>query len=174
MFDELLLIADADACHLNWGDTTLYSLYSMSTNKNLVLLAYGLQAGNECKRTWSAFFAYCKKIYPHLDTLKKTLIFDQDKGLVAAFQQTFNHSAHFCCSTHQGKNIQANHNKMVREQWEIARKASTALLLSAAKEGFSDFSPNAKNYLNSLPDEEKYPIARLDICCAARGPVGLE
>ena len=100
MFDELLLIADADACHLNWGDTTLYSLYSMSANKNSVLLAHGLQAGNECKRTWSAFFAYCKKIYPHLDTLKRTLISDQDKGLVAAFEQTFDHSAHFCCSTH--------------------------------------------------------------------------
>ena len=91
------------------------------------------------------------------------MISDQDKGLVAAFEQTFDHSAHFCCSTHRGKNIQSNHNKTVRDQWEIARKASTALLLSAAKEGFLDFSPNPRKYLNNLPDEKQYPVSRLNM-----------
>ncbi|MGH7974432.1 MAG: hypothetical protein ACREBR_02805, partial [bacterium] len=70
-----------DACHLSWGDCTLFSVYGLSSNDNTVCLSHAIISGNEDFDSWKIFMTFVKKCYPHLDMSHLAVVSDQDKGI---------------------------------------------------------------------------------------------
>ncbi|MGH7955229.1 MAG: hypothetical protein ACREOZ_04635, partial [Gloeomargaritales cyanobacterium] len=62
---NLLDLYGLDACHLSWGDSTLFSVYGLSSNFNTVCLSHAIVSGNEDFESWSMFIKFVKKCYPH-------------------------------------------------------------------------------------------------------------
>jgi hypothetical protein len=68
-------------------------------------LAFGLLFGNKDKANWSKFWAFVKRTHPSIDAFPKTILADQDKGLIAAVKYIFEQAAQFMCAFHRRQNI---------------------------------------------------------------------
>ncbi len=64
-----------------------------NANGHMSALAFGLLFGNEGKTNWSKFWAFVKRTHPSIDALPKTILTDQDKGLIAAVKDIFERAA---------------------------------------------------------------------------------
>jgi hypothetical protein len=76
-------VIQADGAHSQFGKYTLFSAYGTNANGHMSPIAFGLLFGNEDKSNWSTFWTFVKIVHPSLDAPTKTILMDQDKGLIA-------------------------------------------------------------------------------------------
>lgn len=98
-------VIQADGAHSQFGKYTLFSAYGTNANGHMSPIAFGLLFGNEDASNWSTFWTFVKTVHPLLDAPIKTILTDQEKGLIAAMKNTFKHAARFMCSFRHRQNI---------------------------------------------------------------------
>jgi len=62
---ELQDVYQVDACHLEFGKYTLYSLYGTTANCNTFPEAFAILFGNECREGWTMFFTAVRQWNPN-------------------------------------------------------------------------------------------------------------
>ena len=175
---ELQDVYQVDACHLEFGKYTLYSLYGTTANCNTFPIAFAILFGNECREGWTMFFTAVRQWHPTFNKCQTTLISDQAKGLIDSIEEVMNLVGHFFCSYHRRQNIRTKvrggsgpyscmwmYNKLMR--------ANNVEELNEIKHQHSShMSDKALRYLNTINDHQQYPCARVsmgeDICMYQR------
>lgn len=117
VFASLLLLTMADAAHMTWGACSLFSVYGQTSNHEAVALVHGALVSNEDEEAWTHVFKYLKERYPDIDQSKRTLISDQDKGMKAAQESTFQYLHPFFCGKHRGENVRLRATKEGYHLW---------------------------------------------------------
>jgi len=102
---ELQRLFMADACHLNFGNYTLYSCYGILANANMFPVRFAIIFGNENLLGWKAFWRFVVKIHPCLNSTDVTIVTDQDKGLERAIEEEVSQAVNFHCSYHRSQNF---------------------------------------------------------------------
>ncbi len=77
-------VIQADGAHTSFGKYTLFLAYGITANGDMSPLASGLLFENENTENWSKFWMFVKKVHPCTGIPTKTIVTDQDKGLIAA------------------------------------------------------------------------------------------
>jgi len=98
-------LIQADGAHCEYGKYTLFSAYVTTANGNMSPIAFGLLFGNEDTDNWSKFWLFVKKIHPCVNAPAKTIMTDQDKGVIASILEILPEAAQFHCSFHRIQNI---------------------------------------------------------------------
>ena len=94
-----------DACHMQFGKYTLYSLYGTTAICNAFPIAFGILFGNEYKEGWTEFFSVVKEWHPSLNVFQTTFISDQSKGLTESIKAVMDSVGQFFCYYHRRLNI---------------------------------------------------------------------
>ncbi|MGH7974463.1 MAG: hypothetical protein ACREBR_02960, partial [bacterium] len=167
---HMLDIFALDACHLSWGNCTLFSLYGHSSSKNAMCLAHGFINGNEDGEAWDIFLKFVEESYPHLNAPMLTAVSDQDKGLKNAVERRFPLLGHFLCSKHRSENIRKNCKSPALYNFFMdAINSTTTEGLAAIKEIINTspvITESNRAYVNAVNDNAQYPIARIANCQA--------
>jgi hypothetical protein len=162
-------VFQADAAHCNFGKYTLYLCYGTTANCNTAPVAFAILFGNEDKDSWEAFSKFTLTHHVELNHYSKTYITDQAKGLVELVKGVMNEAGHFHCSYQQRNNILTyckGGTKTYSAAWLYDKLmfAKTKSEIEHIREESAQFmSDKALKYLNSLPDIEQYPAARVEV-----------
>ena len=167
---ELKRVFMADACHVHFGNYTLFSCYGVTANGNMSPVRFAIVLGNENGTTWEEFWIFVKGVHLLLNLLDVTIVTNQDKGQKSAIKDVMDQASHFHCAHHRrgNRNIikmcgseSSSHiysvlwvyNCLVGCQTveAIERKKNTSMEMMHIKD---------VQYLNSLEDEEQYPAMR--------------
>ena len=165
---QLQKVFMADACHLNFGKYTLFSVYGTNASRHMSALALGLLCGNEDKANWSKFWSFVKKNHPSVDAAHKTILTDQDKGSIAAVKDVFTLAAQFMCAFHRRQNILTTcgggkGNTPHTALWmfnQLSACNSMNELNLKKQTHYKELHPTDLHYLVNLPDECQYAAAR--------------
>ena len=166
---QLQQVHQVDACHLQYGKYTLYSLYGTTANCNTFPIEFGIVFGNKCKEGWTQFFSVVKEWHPALNVYQTTFISDQAKGLTESIKEVMESVGQFFCSYHRRLNIRTfvcggtgQHSCI----W-MYNKLMSATNVDQLNEMKHTHSPHmsdkALKYLNSLNNHEQYPAARVNM-----------
>jgi hypothetical protein len=161
-------LIQADGAHCEYGKYTLFSAYVTTANGNMSPIAFGLLFGNEDTNNWSKFWVFVKKIHPCVNAPAKTIMTDQDKGVIASILAILPEAAQFHCSFHRIQNI----NKKcgggtgatpLSALWmykKLSSCNSVAHLEQVKATYYEEMHPTDRHYLTKLPDQVQYPAAR--------------
>lgn len=153
----------ADGAHLSWGSSTLYSMYGLTGNKTAINVAHGIQFGNENKKGWLRFFRFVKERHPSIASALKTVVIDQQKGLIPGLKKLAP-AFGFHCSKHRSDNVQINCGRLAATLFNDAVQCTTAAALERVKTKMrQQLSATAMEYINKLQDSEQYPFARVQM-----------
>jgi hypothetical protein len=161
-------VIQGDAAHTSIGKYTLFSAYASTANGNMSPLAFGLLFGNKDNDNWSKFWAFVKRVHPCINTPIKTILTDQDKGLIGAIESILEEAAQFHCSYHRRQNIilKCGGGKGVTPLtalW-VYNKLSNCNLVSQLEHCkamyYKHMHSTDLHYLTKLPDRCQYPAAR--------------
>jgi hypothetical protein len=158
----------ADACHLNFGNYTLFLRYGITANSNASHVAFAIIFGNKNTKTWRQFWKYALELHPFIDAGDITIITNQDKGQKNAILHYLISVGHFHCSYHRHQNIikmcGGGGGKVPNSAlWmynKFMRCRSVALIEHYKEQHFKNMKMKDIQYLNSLTDESQYPAAR--------------
>ncbi len=169
---ELKRLFMADACHVGFGEYTLFSCYRITMNGNMSPVGFVIVFGNENGTTWIKFWTFVKEIHQLINLLDVTIVTDQDKGQKSAITAIMDETRHFHCAHHRRGDIikifglkSGNcvysalrvYNRLMgcRRVKAIERKNKCTEMMHIKD----------AQYLNNLEDAEQYPAAR-----SAQGP----
>ena len=155
--EEIEKLVVVDGAH--GVEKTLLSLHGFSANANMIPLAIGFFADNECLKSWEEFFEFVLEVYPGLDQnqTETSFINDQDKGLQTLFLNTFSFAMPFRCAHHRMANVQ----KTCRSNPELAASLYMSLVKAPTMEKFnavkhrpdeSDLLEHEKDYILGIDD----------------------
>ena len=154
-------VFQADGVHSHYGKYTLFSVYWTNANGHMSALTFGLLFGNEDKMNWSKFWAFVKRIHPSINDLTKTIVTDQDKGLIGAVKEIFKCTAQFMCTFHHRQNILSRcgggkGNIPLTALWmfNILCLCNSMMELDRKKaKYYNKLHPTDYHYLTVLPDD---------------------
>jgi hypothetical protein len=98
-------VVQADAAHMTLVKYTLFSAYANTANGAMAPLEFGMLFGNKDKENWKKFWCFVKSVHPIVNQPSKTVITDQDKGLLGSLWEIFPEAGLFHCSFHRRQNI---------------------------------------------------------------------
>jgi hypothetical protein len=160
-------VIQADAAHMNIGKYTLYSMYSATTNCNMLPVVHAILFGNENKSNWQKVFKFARNLHPSLNASNVTILSDQDKGSIPALMVELPNAFNFHCSFHRSQNIQKNCGGGSKQtntaKWFYDRLlgcTSVAALESVRITHEHALSAKDLRYLGLLNDTAQYPAAR--------------
>jgi hypothetical protein len=174
----LQTVYQADACHIDFGKYTMFTIYGIGASNNTFPVAMALLFGNETLASWVKFFTFAVNAHPCLNDAKVTIISDKDKGLMGAIAKVLPKAVNFMCSYHRRKNIAIQ----VRGgsgpysclwYYNLLMKCSSHTVLEGLKvEHAMNMDDKALRYLNTVNDHEQYPASRCamgeDVCMYGR------
>ncbi len=161
-------VIQADGAHSQFGKYTLLLAYGTNANCHMSPIAFGLLFRNEDNSNWSTFWTFVKTVHPSLDAPTKTILTDQDKGLIVAMKNSFYHAAQFMCSFHRQQNILKTcgggkglipHSAL----WvfNILNSCNLVAQLDRYKQKYYEkMHPTNLHYLQKLLNKCQYPAAR--------------
>jgi hypothetical protein len=161
-------VLQADGAHLNFRKNTLFSVYGTNANGHMSALAFGLLFGNKDKANWSKFWAFVKKIHPSINALPKTILTDQDKGLIGAVKEIFERAAQFMYAFHRHQIILSTcgggkgdipHTALWMFNVLCSCK-SMAELQQTKEKHYEKLHPTDLHYLTKFPNKCQYPAVR--------------
>ena len=162
----LQTVYQADACHLEFGKYTMFTIYGIGANNNTFPVAMAILFGNENLASWVNFFTFAVNAHPCLNDAKVTIISDKDKGLMGAIAEVLPKAVNFMCSYHRRKNITIQ----VRGGsgaysclwfYNLLMRCSSHTVLEGLKvEHAMNMDDKALRYLNKVNDHEQYPASR--------------
>ena len=162
----LQTVYQADACHLEFGKYTMFTIYGIGANNNTFPVAMAILFGNENLASWVKFFTFAVNTHPCLNDAKVTIISDKDKGLMGAIAEVLPKAVNFMCSYHRRKNITIQ----VRGGsgaysclwfYNLLMRCSSHTVLEGLKvEHAMNMDDKALRYLNKVNDHEQYPASR--------------
>jgi hypothetical protein len=159
-------VYQADACHLDFGKYTMFTIYGIGANNNTFPVAMAILFGNETLASWVHFFKFAVKVHPSLNDEKVTIISDKDKGLMGAIAEVLPKAVNFMCSYHRRKNItiQVRGGSGAYSclwYYNLLIGCSSPTVLEALKvEHAMNMDDKALRYLNKVNDHEQYPASR--------------
>ncbi len=161
-------LIQADGAHASYGKYALFVAYGTTVNGNMSPLAFGLLFINKNTKNWSKFWMFVKKIHPSIDSPKKTILTDQDKGSIAAIEEKLPQAAQFHCSFHRCQNIikKCGGRKrctplMALWIYKLLFSCNSVKQLENNKaKHHNKMHPTDRHYLTKLPDRSQYPAAR--------------
>lgn len=163
---RLQRVFQADAAHTAFGKYTLFSMYGTSANGTMFPVALGLVFGNETKASWVSFCKFVADTHPTINEATVTIITDQCKGSIAAFDEYFPNAFQFNCSYHRAANILLNckgGKTKHSPHWLFKTLVNCGSMqsLQRVREKYSvHLSATQLKYLNDTDDEQQYPAAR--------------
>jgi hypothetical protein len=98
-------VLQVDAPHMGFEKYTLYSVYGTNAYCTMSALGFALLFGNEDKQSWMCFWNLIKKTNPIIIQSNFTIVTNQDKGSLAAMEDTVPLAGRFLCSFHCQQNI---------------------------------------------------------------------
>ncbi len=98
-------VIQADAAHMSFGKYTLFSAYANTANMTMASLGFAILFDNKDKNNWTTFWKFIKNTHPIVNLNNKTIITDQDKGIIATINEFIPEAAVFHCSFHRRQNI---------------------------------------------------------------------
>jgi hypothetical protein len=85
---ELQTVFTADACHLNFGEYTMFLCHGVTANANMLPVGFAIIFGNENASNWKEFWRFILCMHPLINRGEVTMISDQDKGIKSAIKKT--------------------------------------------------------------------------------------
>ncbi|MGH3054385.1 MAG: hypothetical protein ACRDL7_05345, partial [Gaiellaceae bacterium] len=162
--EQLLHLHALDACHLSWGNATLYSAYSLNSNKNAVCLSHSIVFGNEDYESWKTFLTFVRRCYPTLNASHVTIVSDQDKGIKRAVEEVMSFASHFYCAKHRAENVKKHCKAACKDAFLETVNAMTMDELARCKQKYltdPGISERHCQYLGNVDDDKQYPIANI-------------
>jgi hypothetical protein len=162
-------VYQADACHLDFGKYTMFTIYGIGANNNTFPVAMAILFGNETLASWVQLFKFAVKVHPSLNDEKVTIISDKDKGLMGAIAEVLPKAVNFMCSYHRRKNItiQVRGGSGAYSclwYYNLLIGCLSPTVLEALKvEHAMNMDDKALRYLNKVNDHEQYPASRCAI-----------
>lgn len=100
-----VLSSDAAFCKSVANQFQLFSLVGLSSNGNVIPLAFCWLSLSESAVSWGKVYEFVRKCYPTLDWRLFTLLLDGDKGMEAARAKVLPELHPFRCSKHRFENL---------------------------------------------------------------------
>ena len=112
-----------DACHFK-SQTVGHILGAsfLDASNHIVIMAWGVSAGNECKETWSMFFDFLRQsvlAHSNVDIGFLTSIADRGKGLVPAYSEVFPSGHLYHCIQHLAENLKSRFTVSIEKAFRI-------------------------------------------------------
>jgi hypothetical protein len=99
-------VIQADGAHTSFGKYTLFSVYTLTANANMVPMAFRILFCNKDTQNWLHFWKFVSHVHPLLNRLVVTILTDQDKVPKAAAVVRWVPEAHqFHYTHHHRQNI---------------------------------------------------------------------
>ena len=163
---HLQKVVQADACHMHFGEYTLFSAYGSTANGSMAPVAFGVLFGNEKKGSWGKFWKFVSLHYPSLNNPLITIITDQDKGSIAAIKEYMPNTHHFHCSWHHANNVMLackKGRKLYSGYWNFKQLVGclTTDEIQRTNDKYQDkVSDTVLTYVNRLADTAQYLAVR--------------
>ncbi len=90
---------------MTFGKYTLCSVYGNTANGTMAPLGFAMLFGNKDTANWIRFWEFFKKVHPIVNQLTKTVITNQDKGLLSSICTIVPQAGLFHCAYHRRKNM---------------------------------------------------------------------
>lgn len=160
MFPHMKTVFATDGAHMKTElGGTVFSLWGVDANDELVCLALSVYFDNEAERTWGNFLRAIRQHYPGFDTDDLVVIADGDKGFDTAFKSTFKRAGKFLCWKHKHENVGLR-VKPAKESKQLFKNAALhTFTMDGLKIAKSKYSPKLATYLGKHPDDELYLAA---------------
>jgi hypothetical protein len=130
IFPNLRPLFYSDGAHMKTAlNGTLFSLWGIDANDQIVLLAISLYYDNEGEDTWNKFLSFVKNVYPEINSNASTIMADGEKGFAKVMKCQLKRMNNFFCSQHEKSHI----SKYDREIYTKAIKAGTRNKLNQLK-----------------------------------------
>jgi hypothetical protein len=147
---------------------TLYSVYATTANGTMLALGFAMLFGNEDKESWAHFWKFIKKTHPIVDQSNVTIITNQDKGTLAAMEDSVPLVGRFLCSFHCRQNIVKKcggrkGHKALTAIWvyNLLSSCKSVASLSATRKKCKDkMHLTDRHHLFNIADEIQFPAAR--------------
>eukprot|EP00978_Attheya_sp_CCMP212_P047762 scaffold426750_cov71-Attheya_sp.AAC.1 len=153
IFPKLRKLYYADGAHMKTAlHGTLFGLWGIDANDQLVCLALSLYYDNEGEDTWNRFLRFVKNVYPQFDNSEATIIADGEKGFAKMLLEVFPNVNKFLCCQHEKAHLSKDDRKVYME----AVKTTTLNQLASVKERFSS---TAFERWKDCPDKQLFPVA---------------
>ena len=163
-----MTLVKADACFgkRNLDAYQLFTVVGISSDFNVVPMAYIYISGNESEETWTRARGFAREEFPDLGRLT-TVVSDGNRGIVAGLCNIFTVSTqpfHGACAHHRAVNL-CKHGKECSKMFHKLLRAPTVASLDNISSSvvFSSLSTAAQAALRRLPDAYQYPAAAVTL-----------